>query len=157
MNMGWEEKPIKGFLVDVDTGDKLEFQYNPDDIIDEKSTAFAPIKVPGMSHPRYQFVAGEPRKIGFRLSFFKEDVKSSVDWIRSLLYPEHAGTMLKNAPHKVLFMFGDLYPGTTCIVRQVKARYYHMFDRGNLLPLRADCEITLEEYVDESVNYSEVR
>jgi hypothetical protein len=29
--------------------------------------------------------------------------------LRSLLYPEHAGTMLKNAPHRVIFMFGDLY------------------------------------------------
>jgi hypothetical protein len=45
-----------------------------------------------------------------------------VDWLRSLLYPEHSGTMLKNAPHRVLFMFGDLYPGVLCVVKQVKAR-----------------------------------
>ncbi len=36
--------------------------------------------------------------------------------------------MLKNAPHKVLFFLGDLYPGVLCIVRQVRARYFHMFD-----------------------------
>ena len=148
---------VKGYLVDVETGESLEFQYNPDDILDKKSTAFAAIKVPGMSHPRYQFVAGEPRKIVFKLSFFKGDVKESVNWLQSLLYPEHAGTMLKNAPHKVLFMFGDLYPGTICVVRQVKARYIHMFDKDSLLPQHAEVEVTLEEYIDESVDYSEVR
>ncbi|HPS01922.1 MAG TPA: hypothetical protein PLA90_10295, partial [Candidatus Sumerlaeota bacterium] len=75
----------------------------------------------------------------------------------SLLYPEHAGTMLKNAPHRVLLLFGDLYPGVLCVVRQVKARYFHLFDRDSLLPQHAEVEIVLEEYVEESVNWQEVR
>lgn len=69
--MAWDRKEITAYLVDVDTGDYLDFQYNPNDIVDEKSTAYAAIKIPGMSHPRYQYVAGEPRKIGFKLVFFK--------------------------------------------------------------------------------------
>ena len=116
--MPWEQKAITAHLVDVETGQRLEFQYNPNDIVDEKSTAYAAIKIPGLSHPRYQYVAGEPRKITFQLRFFKGPVKESVDWLRSLLYPEHAGTTLANAPHKVLFLFGDLYPGVLCVVRQ---------------------------------------
>ena len=155
--MAWDQKEITAYLVDVDTGDYLDFQYNPNDIVDDKSTAYAAIKIPGMSHPRYQYVAGEPRKISFKLLFFKGPVKESVDWLRSLLYPEHAGTMLKNAPHRVLFMFGDLYPGVLCVVRQVKARFFHMFDRDNLLPQHAEVDVMLEEYIDESVDYSEVR
>jgi phosphoribosylformylglycinamidine synthase len=102
-------KKTTGYLVDVVTRESLEFQYNPDDITDEKSTDFATIKVPGMSHPRYQFVAGEARKISFKLSLFKGPVKRKVAWLQSLLYPQHEKTMLKNAPHKVLFFFGDLY------------------------------------------------
>ncbi len=65
--------------------------------------------------------------------------------------------MLKNAPHRVLFIFGDLYPGVLCVVCQVKARYFHMFDRDNLLPQHAEVDVVLEEYVDESVTFSEVR
>ena len=150
-------KEISGFLVDIDTGDYLDFQYNPNDIADEKTTAYATIRIPGMSHPRYQYVAGEPRKIAFKLEFFKVDVKQQVEWVRSLLYPEHAGTMLRNAPHRVLLFFGDLFPGVLCVVREVKARYFHMFDRDTLLPQRAEVELVLEEYVDESVDYREVR
>jgi hypothetical protein len=53
------------------TRESLEFQYNPDEIADEKSADFATIKVPGMSHPRYQYVSGGARCIVFKLTFFK--------------------------------------------------------------------------------------
>jgi hypothetical protein len=155
--VSWDKQPIKGYLVDADTGDRLEFQYNPNNISDEKSTSYAAIKIPGMSHPRYQYVAGEPRRIVFKIELFKDSVKQKVDWLRSLQYPEHAGSMLKNAPHRVILIFGDLYPGVTCIVRMVKARYFGMFDQTNLAPQRAEVDITLEEYVDQSGNGSEVR
>ena len=52
--MAWDQQPIKGYLVDADTGERLEFQYNPNSISDEKSTDYATIKIPGMSHPRSQ-------------------------------------------------------------------------------------------------------
>jgi hypothetical protein len=169
------------------TSERLEFQYNPDDIADDKSTDYAEVEIPGMSHPRYQYVSGKPRKIAFKLHLFKGPVKEKVHWLRSLLYPEHAGwqrhgqydlrrhspstryfiiplinpaylgSRLNNAPHRVLFIFGDLYPGVECVVSNVKARYFHMFDRDNLLPQHAEVDLVLEEYVDESVNYTEVR
>ncbi len=150
-------KKTTGYIVDVVTRESLEFQYNPDEIMDEKSTDFATIKVPGMSHPRYQYVAGEARRIAFKISFFKGPVKEKVAWLQSLLYPQHEKTMLKNAPHKVLFFFGDLYPGTLCVVRQARTRYFHLFDKDSLLPQHAEVELTLEEIVQKSVDYTEVR
>jgi len=110
-----------------------------------------------MSHPRYQFVAGEARKITFKLVLFKGQVKKKVAWLQSLMYPEHAKTMLMNAPHKVLLFFGDLYPGTLCIVRLVRVRYFHMFDKDTLLPQHAEIDLTLEEIVAKSVSYTQVR
>ncbi|MEN6358280.1 MAG: hypothetical protein ABFD83_14500 [Armatimonadota bacterium] len=150
-------RKITGYLVDVVTRESLEFQYNPDDITDEKSTDFATIKIPGMSHPRYQFVSGEARKIAFTVVFFKGSVKQKVAWLQSLLYPQHDKTILKSAPHKVLFFLGDLYPGVLCIVRSVRARYSYMFDENSLLPQHAEVEMQLEEVVVKSVSYSEVR
>ena len=114
-------------------------------------------EIPGMSHPRYQNVVGEPRKITFQLRFFKGPVKESVDWLRSLLYLEQAGTMLANAPHKVLFLFSDLYTGVLCVVRLVKARFFHLFDRDTIRPLHAEVEFVLEEYINEPVEYREAR
>jgi hypothetical protein len=152
-----EGRMTVGYLVDAVTRESLEFQYNPDEIADEKGADFATIKVPGMSHPRYQYVASEARRITFKLTFFKGEVKKKVAWLQSLLYPSHDKTMLKTAPHKVLFFFDDLYTGMPCIVRQVRVRYFHMFDQTNLLPQHAEVDITLEEIVNKSVDYSEVR
>jgi hypothetical protein len=154
--MGWEDQETKGYLIDVDGGGDLEFQYNPYEVVDEKATQFAAIRIPGMSHPRYQYVAGEPRKIALRLQFFKGPVKENVRWLQSLLYPEHADTMLEHAPHRVLLVFGELFPGVLCIVREVKARFFGLFEPG-LLPQQADVDVVLEEYIDESVNVDEVR
>jgi len=48
-----------GCLVDVDTVERLEFQHNPNDMRDDKWTAYGATKIPAMGHPRYQYVAGE--------------------------------------------------------------------------------------------------
>ena len=42
------------------------------------------------------------------------------------------------------------------VVRQVKARFFHLFDRESLKPQHAEVDILLEEYIDESVAYREV-
>jgi len=151
------KQPVAAYLVDTVTRERLAFQYNPNDIVDGKATTYATIVVPGMSHPRYQYVAGDARKISFTVSFYQGDVRQQVAWLQSLLYPAHEGSMLKTAPHAVLFFFGELYPGIACLVREVRAHYSYLFDPETLQPRRADVEVTLEELVDRSVSYREVR
>lgn len=155
--MNWEKRPIAGYLVDLATNDRLEFQYNPDTITDSKGTDYATIKIPGMSHPRYQYVSGGARQINFRLGLFMRDVQKKVSWLQSLQYPTHEKTMLKNAPHRVLLVVGDLYPGVECIVKQVKVNYFGLFDPATLLPQQAEVDLALEEFITESVSYTEVR
>ena len=150
-------QPVTAYLVDTVTRERLAFQYNPSDIVDSKATSFASIVVPGMSHPRYQYVAGEARKISFLVSFYQGEVRRQVAWLQSLLYPAHEGTVLKTAPHAVLFFFGELYPGIACLVREVRAHYAYLFDPDTLQPRRADVELTLEELVERSVSFREVR
>ncbi|MFQ5647251.1 MAG: hypothetical protein ACE5GM_09995 [bacterium] len=136
---------IHGYIVDVTTRERLEFQYNPDEINDSKSASYADIRIPGISHPRHQFIAGGARQIRFSLFWFKGEVKEKVAWLQSLLYPEHSGTALKSPPHRVIFIFGDLYE-ITCIVRQVKVRYKSIFS-GDLIPQLAEVDIVLEETI----------
>jgi hypothetical protein len=149
--------PITAYLVDTVTRERLAFQYNPNAIVDSKAATYASIVVPGMSHPRYQFIAGDARKISFTLSCYQGDVRRQVAWLQSLLYPAYEGSMLTSAPHTVLFFFGELYPGIACLVREVRAHYSYLFDPETLQPRRADVEVTLEELVDRSVSYREVR
>lgn len=151
-----QAQPVKGCLVDVVDGSRLEFQFNPDNISDNKETNIGEIRIPGRSHPRYQFVSGERREISFKLEFFKvPDLKTKVKWLQSLQYPTHAGTILQRAPHKVLFVFGTLF-NLTCLVKTVKARFFQMFDL-QLEPERAEVDIVLWEDVENSIGPSEVR
>ena len=155
--MTWDQKELAGYLVDVDTGERLQFQYNPSEITDEKGTDYAAIKIPGMSHPRYQYVAGEARRISLRIGLFKGPVKQQVHWLAIAALPRARRYDAQDAPHRVLLIFGDLYPSVTCIVRQVRARYFNLFDRDTLLPQQAEVDLTLEEFVDESVEWRSVR
>ena len=148
---------LKAYLIDVETRERLEFQYNPSEIGDDKSANYADIAIPGISHPRQQYVSGGARRIAFKLFFFKGEVKQQVNWLQSLLYPEHSGTTLKSAPHRTIFVFGELYPGIVCIVRNVKARYFNLFDETTLSPQHAEIDLTLDEWVDESVNFDTIR
>jgi hypothetical protein len=150
-------QPITAYLVDAVTRERLAFQYAPNDLVDGKATTYATLVVPGMSHPRYQFVAGDARKISFTASFYQGEVRRQVAWLQSLLYPAHEGTALQQAPHAVLFFFGELYPGLACLVREVRAHYSYLFDPVTLEPKRADVEIALEEIVERSVSWREVR
>jgi len=152
-----QSKALTAYLVDAVTRERMAFQYNPNEIVDSKSTSYATLVVPGMSHPRYQFVAGDARKISFTVTIYQGDVNSQVAWLQALLYPTHGAGRLQQAPHQVLFFFGELYPGTPCLVREVRAHYGYLFDPATLLPQRADVEVTLEEVVAQSVNASEVR
>lgn len=149
-------EPIKGYLVDVVDGSRLEFQYNPSEITDAKETEVAEVLIPGRSHPRYQFVAGHTREIAFGLELFKlPDLKARVRWLQSLQYPTHDGSMLTKAPHKVLFVFGTLF-NTVCIVKSVVVKWIDLFT-PELDPQRAVVDLTLWEDVEASVSPAEVR
>lgn len=157
MEMKWDQKSITAYLVDLTTNERLEFQYNPENISDTKSTDYATIKIPGMSHPRYQFVAGGARQLNFKISLFMKDVKKNVEWLQALQFPTHEGSMLKNAPHRVLLVVSDLYPGLECIVKQIKTTYFGLFDSSNLMPLQAEVDLSLEEFVSASVPFGSIR
>lgn len=149
--------PISGYLVDVVTRERLGFQFNPSTISDDKSATYVDITIPGISHPRHQYIAGGGRRIALKLSFFAEDITAPVAWLQSLLYAEHSGNTLKAPPHRVLFVFGELYPDLMCIVKNVKVRYMNLFNSETLIPKHAEVDLTLDEWIEESVNYKTIR
>ena len=150
-------QPARAYLVDVDDGARLEFQINPAEFADDKGTVFARLRIPGASHPRLQFVGGEQRTLTFTITFYRiEDVQARVAWLQSLQYPEYQGGVLSNGPHRVMLLFGSIWEGAVWTVPTVKVKYGHPY-KPDLTPLRADVEITLEQYVDKSLSVGDVR
>jgi len=154
--------PLRGMIVDVVNNKNLIFTINPEQISDTKSTNYAEITIPGMSHPRYQYVSGGKRTISLLINLWygeydrREEVHEKILWFQSLLYPEHSETTRKHAPHRIRFQYGD-YLSVECLVKSVEVLSKDLFDPKTLQPLRADVRIILEEYRSESVDYKTVR
>ena len=138
--MSWDRAVIKGFIVNLSNHERMTFQYNPNEFVDEKGLVLATLQIPGQNHPHYQFVAGEPRRISFKLHLFKERVKEQAEWLQALVSPLDG-----SPPSKVLLVVGDLYQGIECVVRQVKIRYFRQYSPERMEPQCADVEVILEQ------------
>jgi len=148
----------QGGLVDVDTGERVMFDFNPDTIQDDKGTEFAEISIPGMSHPRLQFTSGGSRTLSFTVYLHYGETVSVPDMIRRLqswLYPEYEAGQLDKAPAKLLLVFGDTWPDELWLLRSCNISRKR-FDK-NLECILAEAAIELVEYIDESRSAEEFR
>lgn len=146
-------KPARGWIYNEVTGERLDFQFNPE-VEDRKSTAFASLAVPGLSHPVLQFQAGEARVISFTLMFSAfhgdRDILRDIRWIQSLQYPTWEEGVLQAAPPRVVFSMG---PHLTIrgVVRNVQVRYGRWTPDLSRL-LEGSVSVQIEEYVERSVD-----
>lgn len=144
----------KGFLVNEVTGENRQFQFNPVEIRDSKGTAFERVQVPGLSHPRLQFVAGESRVLSFELEFSgvgnTRNVMDDVKWVQSLQYPNWDQGVIKAAPPRVTLVFGRLLRIRGVITGV--ATVYEQWNPALTRLLKSKVKIDLEEYVPKSVN-----
>ena len=145
----------KAILVDCETGGFLQFRFAPSVLNGEKSTTYAQQKVPGRSHPRYQFVTGEARKLTIKADLYGSNVVSELSFIQSLLYPSARNGRAKTCPHAVqLLGYGSMYENVIWRVTSVKDEI-KLFDKS-LNPIQAEVEIAMEEFVERSIISSEV-
>ena len=147
----------KGALIDIQTRERLEFQFNPETISDEQQTEWTSVRSQGMSHPRKQWAGGGDRVVSFTLRFYRDsfsesEVSQNIAWLQSLMLPEYDGNRLKDAPHRCLFVFGTLY-NLTCILTRAGARYYDLFSPSTLQPVFADIDIELAQFVEIGEDY----
>lgn len=144
----------RGWLYNEATDEKLAFQFNPE-IQDTKGTSYERHKVPGLSHPVMQFVAGDSRQLRFRLELSavadpKRDLWRDVTWLRALQYPVWGEGVLKSAPPRVVLVFGQLLS-----VRGVMTNVdvlYQQWDRDLGKLQLASVALDMEEYAPRSVN-----
>lgn len=162
-----QHPPVNKFLiVDLTNGGVMPLQINPSPIRDSKGTNWDDSQVPGLSHPRSQFIAGEARIIRFTAQFYFESPLTGVDyaevrrrakWLESLQYPTHAGTMLMRPPAICMIIMGMLYRGIRVNFRQVETDYTDPFDSITLYPFRANVDCVCHELVEQSVSPFQVR
>lgn len=149
-----------GAIVDVVTGERLAFQYDPDGIAGSDGVNWADQTVPGTSHVGAQFVAGGERSMRLVLQFSAEqadkaDVRRKVDWLRALTFPEYRDQELAGPPHSVIVAYGPATDGK--LYRATKVDW-KLSSRDPSLPEFREAEVTLDlAEVGESTSSDEVR
>lgn len=158
--------------------DTFIFQYFPETINDSQPVDYEKVRIPGASHPLYQWISGGPRVISFRATFTSErivpipatditnkynvDINGALAVLRSFRHPTYDDTSVVRArpPQRL----GLTIPGTflsaypfvpvTCVLTDLKVDYKAWHSAG--VPRRADVDLTFEEVVQNpfrGINY----
>lgn len=154
---------VRGNLVDMQTGEKLFFQFNPEKIGDDQGANWAAQRIHGVHHPYFQYSSGTGRTLKFQLKFYHQDVKDGknvkqkCDWLRSTVYPDTAaGGVPHRPPHRFLLNLGSLFRGMPCIITSVSVNYDKVFS-PSIVPLYAEVDLEVQEFRTRAVGYAEVR
>ena len=147
-----------GALIDTESAARITFDINPESFEDSKDTEFAEIQIPGMSHPRLQFANGNKRTLSFTVFIHygvTDDVPAAIKLLQSWLYPIYDGGHLKQAPSRLLLVFGDTWPDELWVMQSCNITRKR-FDK-ELNCIFAEAAIELAEYIDTSRDANEVR
>ena len=147
-----------GALIDTEDASRIIFDINPESFEDEKSTEYAEVSIPGMSHPRTQFSNGGTRSVSFTIYLHygaTDDVPSAIKLLQSWLYPEYEAGKMKKAPAKLLLVFGDTWPDEKWLMRSCNVTRQR-FDK-ELNCTMAEVQIELIEFIEQSRGKEDIR
>lgn len=147
----------QGVIVDLDSGARVTFEFNPEVFQDDKVTEFALIGIPGMSHPRVQFGGGGERSLSFSISLHSgrdKAVPAAINQLQAWMYGDYSGNRLTRAPHKLMLSFGDTWSSEKWVLRSCSVTR-RRFDK-NLGCIYAEVALDLLQIVETSVSYGEV-
>jgi hypothetical protein len=116
-----ERRLLRGFLLNLDTNDKVDFQFNPEQLEETYKARYANMEVFGLSHQPLHFLGNENAAISLDLVFdqvvaatrrgtrdlSETDGVTDIDQVRrtlvSFLYPLRLGSGVSASPSPILF------------------------------------------------------
>lgn len=141
-----EQKIFKAGILDLNTGQLKEFQYNPEKLKDDRFATYSSITIPGLNTPRYQFVSGGETVVQFDLFLNAlnhknggQGILEDIIWLRSRTFPTRSGNILKVAPAKIMLIWPGLY-NVKGILTSCNLEYTSFFENGK----PKHCNISVE-------------
>jgi hypothetical protein len=151
-------------LTNLDSGERFEVLFNPDEYTINKDNNFAQASVPGLSSPLLQFVNGNLRTLEMDLVFdslerhkhANRTVNAAQSDVRKLTQPVLDLMAINpdtHAPPAVLFAWGGLT--FTGVLAKVSQKYTMFLESG--IPVRARLQVTFQEWKTALQEAKEVR
>lgn len=108
---------IVGYIVNLLTNSRVEFELMPDELSDSNSAQFEDVSPLGRSGPLRAYSSSGPRAISFTLQlhndYCKDGILNTVNKLKALTYPAYTGGNIM--PPKCLVRIGDMINCTaTC-------------------------------------------
>lgn len=142
--------------------DRLELQFQPQELKNTVGIKWAENEVPGFSHRRLQAVGGGPQLWHFKLQFFQIDAdedwaSNKLRWLKSFLFSAYDENGRQIAgPRHLLLVWGDFF-SVEVVLKDPFEPSYSLFNPVSKKPRMAEVDITVEEFVTESVDFRDVR
>jgi len=155
-NRGLQTTNSNLYFVALDTGHRLEIQFVPPVIEDERIADLGTMKIVGRNHPRYQNVGGEDT-VALTLDFYadessRQSVRAKVQWLKTLT---HTDANRKPA-QKVALVWGDMYKKEKWVVKRVRTKYTNFNAEFGWLPQQAIVDIQMHLDPDSNVTWEDV-
>lgn len=150
-------------ILELDTRERLNFQFMPEHISDGGSAVWHSEPVLGRSEPYLSYEGSSSRQWGFDLKFvasmdagdggLPEDVVRKVNWLRALRYPEVADKLVLGPP-VCWFVVGYNWIASRVVAQDVRVTYSSPWfgqsndavdNRSVLYPMSATVSLTFLE------------
>lgn len=152
-----------GYFRFLSTGEKVDFQYNPETLKLAIQAAWATRTPHGGSHPRPHYQRTEGRPLEVELVFVAReldasDLDATTRLLESMPFPEYDGSgRLASGPEPVLFAFGA-WRAFRCVVKGVEIVPGPSFDPVTTRPRMLTVKVSLDEVPrDGDLSASDVR
>lgn len=140
------------YFIELDTLDRLEIQFIPDDITIARTPAISLLQVIGKNLGNLQYAGGETL-MTLTLDFYAEeehrrDVIRRCKWLESLQY----NNGYESPPSKVKMIFGDLFRDDVWTVKSVVYKLSQFHKQKGYMPQQAYVDVILSldpDYVIE--------
>ncbi len=123
---------VKGYLKNLDTGEILKFQYNPETFEHSRGATYSDIVSPGMSYPDAQYVHGNAVTFSIELFIFDKPYTGVyahfLKFLQDFLPPEMNNSTFKKPP-EALICYGNFIK--RCIILEIAEKIEEYDEQGN--------------------------
>lgn len=139
-------KPMKGFIMNLKTGVRRQFQFNPTPIEETRTNEFVEMKSPGLSSPYFQYVGGEANTYVFTIELDDKGMPYSHTFFTLNFLRQFKPDIVTQfqTPPPIMLAYGTGNRVITGIVTELNIER-DMFLPQTLLPIRAKVDIEIKE------------
>jgi len=156
----WETRPPRVVIVNTDTTEEYECQYNPTEVTRQLEVVYNVIQADGLGYTplQYRNTNAQAISLAFDLQAISDNVQKMADALRffeSLCYPTQSESGLGSSPPPILVVWPN-WISMTCVVQRWKESITR-FKTADMRPMLGRIELEVMEARATAIYSQDVR